>query len=228
MKRQVVIIGLGRFGASLAKALFEMGHDVLALDTDEKKVQNMASEITHVVQADATDEAILKELGIANFDVAVVAMGAAIQNSVLTTILMTKLGVPYVIARAENELHGSILEKIGANKVVYIESEMGARIAHGLTLTDILDYISVSPTYGVAKFVAPSYFVGKPLSDLELGRSGKWGVAVLLILHDKEIVVYPDRSEVVKKDDVLILAGYDDKLEKLLTEAPKEYGKQME
>jgi len=225
MKRQVVIIGLGRFGVSLAKALFEMGHDVLALDTDEKKVQNMASEITHVVQADATDEAILKELGIANFDVAVVAMGAAIQNSVLTTILMTKLGVPYVIARAENELHGSILEKIGANKVVYIESEMGARIAHGLTLTDILDYISVSPTYGVAKFVAPSYFVGKTLSDLELGRSGKWAVAVLLIQHDKEIVVYPDRSEVIKKDDVLILAGYDEKLEKLLTEAPKEYGK---
>ena len=228
MKRQVVVIGLGRFGVSLAKALFEMGHDVLALDTDEKKVQNMASEITHVVQADATDEAILKDLGIGNFDVAVVAMGAAIQNSVLTTILMTKLGVPYVIARAENELHGSILEKIGANKVVYIESEMGARIAHGLTLTDILDYISVSPTYGVAKMVAPSYFIGKPLSDLELGRSGKWEVAVLLILHDKEIVVYPDRSEVIKKDDVLILAGYDDKLEKLFTEAPKEYGKQME
>jgi trk system potassium uptake protein TrkA len=225
MKRQVVIIGLGRFGTSLAKALFDMGHDVLALDTDEKKVQNMASEITHVVQADATDEAILKELGIGNFDVAVVAMGAAIQNSVLTTLLMTKLGVPYVIARAESELHGSILEKIGANKVVYIESEMGASIAHGLTLTDILDYISVSPNYGVAKLAAPSYFIGKTLSDLELGQSGKWGVAVLIIQHDKEIVVYPDRSEVVKKDDVLILAGYDEKLEQLLTEAPKEYGK---
>ncbi len=220
MKRQVVVIGLGRFGVSLAKALYELGHDVLALDLDEKKVQSLASHITHAVQADSTDEAVLQELGIGNFDVVVVAMGAAIQSSVLSTILAKKLGVPYVIARAENELHGTILERIGADKVVYVESEMGARAAHNLTLTQVVDYMSVGPEYGVAKVVAPPHFVGKTLVDLELGRRGKLGVAVLLLQHEKEVIVSPDQGEVVKPDDVLIVAGYDDKLEKLLSPQP--------
>src|SRR3989304_1692560 len=112
MKRQVAIIGLGRFGSSLAKSLFDMGHDVLAIDTDEKLVQNIASYVTHAVQADATDETVLKELGIPGFHVAIVSMGSAVQSSVLCTILLKKLGVRYVIARADDELHGTILEKM--------------------------------------------------------------------------------------------------------------------
>jgi trk system potassium uptake protein TrkA len=113
MKRQVLIIGLGRFGISLATTLFSMGHDVMAVDVDDKKVQNISTQITHAVQADATDEAVLRELGVNNFDVAIVTIGEAIQNSVLCAILLKKLGVRYVIARAENDLHGTILDKIG-------------------------------------------------------------------------------------------------------------------
>ncbi len=124
MKKQVLILGLGRLGISLATTLFNMGHDVMAVDDDEKRIQSMSSQITHAVQADATDEAVLKELGVGNFDVAIVTMGLSIQSSVLSTILLKKLGVPYVIARAENELHGSILEKIGADKVVFPEREI--------------------------------------------------------------------------------------------------------
>ena len=224
MKRQVVVIGLGRFGVSLACTLCDLGHDVLAIDTDETKIQSISSRVTHAVQADATSEAILKELGIANFDVAIVALGSEIQNSVLATILLKKLGVRYVIARAANELHGSILDKIGADKVVYPQTEMGMVTAHALTLTDVLDYIPVASSYGVAKVTAPAYFVGKTLSELELGRTGKWGVAVLLLQREKEVVVTPDRSEIVKQDDVLIVSGNDDKLEELLTEARKESG----
>jgi len=221
MKKQVLILGLGRFGFSLATTLFNMGHDVMAIDDDEKSVQNVASHITHAIQADATDETVLKELGVTSFDVAIVTMGEAIQSSVLCTILLKKLGVPYVIARAENELHGSILEKIGADKVVYPEREMGTMLAHGLTLSDVDDYIPVATNYGVSKLRALPYFVGKTLSELELGRKGKWGLAVLLIKRGKEVIVTPDMEEKVKEEDVLILSGSDEKLEQFLEEAKK-------
>ena len=225
MRKQVAVIGLGLFGYSIAQSLFKMGNDVLAIDTDGKYVESIASEITHAVQADATNESVLKELGISKFDVAIVAVGADIQSSVLSTILLKNLGVPYVIARAENKLHGSILEKIGADKVIYVEGEMGARIAHGLALKDVLDYISLAPTYGVAKIAVPLYFIGKTLSELELGRGGKWGITVLLIQRENEVIVTPDRNEVVKPDDVMVVAGNDDKLEQLLTEAKKKLRK---
>ena len=112
MKKQIVVIGLGRFGTSLATTLACLGHDVLALDRNEKEVQNVASQVTHAVQVDATNEAVLQELGVGNFDIAIVGIGSRIESSVLITILMKKLGVPYVIAKADTELHGSILEKI--------------------------------------------------------------------------------------------------------------------
>lgn len=224
MKKQVAVIGLGRFGHSIAKSLFSMGNDVLALDTDGKHVETIASEITHAVQADATNEAVLKELGIGNFDVAIVAIGADIQTNVLSTILLKKLEVPYVIARAENKLHGSILEKIGADRVIYVEGEMGARVAHGLVLKDVegvQDYISVASTYGVAKIMVPPYFVGKTLSDLDLGRGGKWKITVLLIQRESEVIVTPDKTELVKPDDIMVVAGDDEKLRQLMVDAKK-------
>jgi len=221
MKRQVLIIGLGRFGISLATRLFSMGHDVMAVDEDEKKVQNISAQITHAVQADATDEAVLRELGVSNFDVAIVTMGEAIQNSVLCAILLKKLGVPYVIARAENDLHGTILDKIGVDKVVFPEREMGIRVAHSLILTDVQDYIPVAPSYGVSKLATLPYLVGKSLSDIGLGRGGRWGLAVLLVQRGKEVIVTPDRAEILRQGDVLIVAGSDEKLEQFMSETKK-------
>ncbi|MBI4294866.1 MAG: TrkA family potassium uptake protein [Chloroflexi bacterium] len=226
MKKQVVVIGLGRFGVSLADTLFGMGHDVLAIDIDEKKVQSIATQITHAVQADATSEAVLRELGIGNFDVAIVAIGTAIQSSVLATILLKKLGMRYVIARAENELHGSILDKIGADKVIYPEREMGTRLAHRLTLTDVLDYIPMGTNYGVAKLQAPPYCFGRTLADIGFGRGGRWSLAVLMLQSEKEIIVVPDRTETVAPGDILIVAGNDDKLEQFFIDAKKEKTKQ--
>ena len=221
MAKQVVVIGLGRFGVGLATTLLSMGYDVLALDADEKRVQAVASHITRAVQADATDEAIMRELGVDKFDVAVVAVGSDIQNSVLATILLKKLGVRYVIARADNDLHGTILDKIGADKVVHPVREMGSRVAHGLTLTNVLDYMPVAPSYGIVKLVPPNSFVGRTLYELGLGREGKWEVGVLLIQREKEIIVTPDHMEVVRPDDIMIVSGNDDRLEELLTEARK-------
>jgi trk system potassium uptake protein TrkA len=221
MKKQIVVIGLGRFGISLATTLSSIGHDVLALDKDEKRVQDIASQITHAIQADATNETILKELGIGNFEIAIVAMGSAIESSVLSTILLQKLGVPYVIARANSDLHGRILEKIGAATVVYPEREMGIRVAEVVTLSGVSDYMSVAQGYGVVKLMAPPYLVGEKLSELGCGPKGKWEVGVLLIQRKEEVIVTPGQREVVEPDDVLILAGRHDSLEKLFAEAKK-------
>jgi len=220
MKKQVAVIGLGRLGIALAATLYTLGHDVLALDIDEKNVQNIASQATRAVQADATNEMTLRELGIGNFDIAIVTT-SDIESSVLTTILLKRLGVGYIIARAENELHGSILEKIGADKVVYPEREMGTMIAHVLTLGDVIDYIPVATGYGVAKLIAPRSFVGQMLSDLGFGSKGKWKVAVLLILRKQEVTITPSSAEVVKAGDTLVVSGSWDSLEELIGKFPK-------
>ena len=225
MKKQVAVIGLGRLGIALATTLHSLGHDVLALDVNEKNVQSIASQITHTVQADATNEATLRELGIGNFDIAIVTT-SDVASSVLTTVLLRKLGVGYIIARAENELHGSILEKIGADKVVYPEREMGTMIAHVLTLGDVIDYIPVTIGYGVVKLIAPPSFVGQTLSDLGFGPKGKWKVAVVLILRKQEVTITPSGAEMVKLGDTLVVSGNWDSLEELISKFPKTKTKQ--
>ncbi|MBN1862716.1 MAG: TrkA family potassium uptake protein [Dehalococcoidales bacterium] len=221
MKKQIVVIGLGQFGMSMATALAGLGHDVLALDRSEKEVQEVASLVTHAVQIDATNEALLKELGVGKFDIGIVGIGSRIESSVLATILLKKLGVPYIIARADSELHGSILEKIGADTVVYPERETGFRVAQGVTLTDVSDYMSLTPGYGISKLVAPPCFVGSKLSELGFVCKGKWEIAVFLIMRGDEVIINPRQSETVKPDDILIVAGSHDTLEKLLAEAKR-------
>lgn len=204
----------------MATTLYSLGHDVLALDIDEKNVQDVASQVTRAVQADATDATTLRELGISNFDIVVVTL-AEVESSVLTTVLLKKLGVGYVIVRANDELHGDILEKIGADKVVYPEHEMGVMIAHVLTLGDVIDYIPVTAGYGVVRLVAPPSFVGQTLSALGFGSKGKWKVAVLLMLRKQEITITPSDTEVVKVGDALVLSGSWDSLEELIGKLPK-------
>ena len=228
MRKQIAVIGLGRFGVSLATTLSSIGHDVLALDKDENRVQDISSQITRAIQADATNETILEELGIGNFEIAIVAMGSAIESSVLSTILLKKLGVSYVIARANSDLHGRILQKIGADTVVYPEREMGIEVAEVITLSGVSDYMSVAVGYGIVKLIAPPYLVGEKLSGLGCGPKGKWEVGVLLIQRKDEVIVNPGQREVVEPDDVLILAGKHDSLEKLLTEAKKNKTKDQE
>jgi len=221
MKKQIAVIGQGQFGVGVAITSADIGHDVLAIDINERKIQNVAARVTHAVQADATNEAVLKDLGIGNFDIAVISIGARIESNILATILAKKLGVPYVVARADTELHGSILEKIGADRVVYPEWETGLRLAQGLSLVDVEDYMPLTKGYGVVKLSAPSYIVGLKLSELGLGHKGKWEVAVFLIQRGNEAIINPRQSEAIKDGDVLILAGSHDNLEKLLAEAKK-------
>ena len=124
MKRQVVVVGLGRFGSSVVRSLYNLGHDVLAIDSDEMRVQGIMGQATHALTADATNETVLRDLGIQDYDAAVVAIGSNIVPSIMASVLLKTMGVPYVVARAYNELHGNTLERIGVDKVVQAESEM--------------------------------------------------------------------------------------------------------
>jgi trk system potassium uptake protein len=220
MGKQIVVIGLGRFGASVASTLCSIGHEVLAIDPEESLVQQMASQITHVVQADPSNEIALRNLGISNYDIGIVTI-PVIETSVISTILLKKLGVRYIIARAISDLHETILTKIGADKVVYPEREMGTGIAYVLTLGDVIDYIPVTSAYGVVKMSVPSYFEGKSLSDLGFGHRGRWEVLVLLLQRKQEIFISPGSAEIIKPEDVLVVAGNWDKLEDLFSQVKK-------
>jgi trk system potassium uptake protein TrkA len=220
MRKQVVVVGLGRLGVSLAKTLMTIGHEVLALDNDEKLVQAISPFVTQAVQVDTSNESALRELGVGNFDIGIVVM-PEIEISVLSTIVLQKLGVRYVIARASTELHGTILEKLGVNKVFYPDRDMGSGIAYVLTLGDVIDYIPVTSGYGVVKMTVPTSFVGQSLSDIGFGHHGTLSVIPLLLQRKEEILVNPSGGELIKTEDVLIVSGNWDKLEDLFAHVKK-------
>lgn len=203
--KQFVVIGLGRFGSSIATTLYELGNEVLAIDTDEEIVQGISENVTHAIQADATDEATLRSLGIRNFDVAVVTIGGDVQSSVMVTLLVKELGVKYVISKAQNELHAKVLYKIGADRVVFPERDMGIRVAHNLCASNILDYIELSPDYSIMEVSAISDWQGKTLRELNM-RS-KYGINVMAIKKGNEINISPGADDVINEDDVLVVIG---------------------
>jgi len=224
MSKQVAVIGLGRFGISLAVALHEAGYEVLAIDKVSSLVENIASRVTHAVRTDATNEIALQKLGISEYDVAVVTIGASVQDSVMVTILLKKMGVRYIVARADNELHGEILTHIGADKVISPESDTALRAAPVLTMKGVNDFIPLGNGSGIVKAKATAYFIGKTLEDIGFGfsgKTGKSGVVVLMIQRGKEAIVNPDATEVVSLVDYLILAGNNNDIDKLLEKAEK-------
>ena len=166
--KQFVVIGLGRFGVSVATELYRMGHEVLAIDRSVERVEEIADSVTHAVCADATDEAELGSLGLRNFDVAVVSIGSDLQASILVTMLCKELGVKYVLTKAKSDLHAKVLQRVGADKVVFPERDMGARTAYNLVSTNILDYIELSPDYSLVEISVPPQWVGKNMRELNL------------------------------------------------------------
>lgn len=203
--KQFAVIGLGRFGASVAEHLFNQGYDVLAIDLNEDRIQKFSDEVTHVVQADSTDENALKALGIRNFDVVVVAIGEDIQANVMTTLILKELGVPYVVAKAKNALHGRMLEKVGADKVVYPERDMGVRIAHNIISRNILDYIELSPNLSLVEVNAPEELVGKTLQQANLRR--RFGVNVMAIKRGDQLNVSPKAEDSIQRGDLMVVIG---------------------
>lgn len=211
--KQFAVIGLGRFGTSLISELSRMGYDVLAIDTDENTV-NAAIEIAaHAVQMDATDEQALKSIGIRNFDVVVVSIGEHIQASIMTTLILNELGVKKVVAKAQNSMHGKVLERIGA-RVIYPERDMAVKLARSMVSNNILDQIELSPDYSIMEMMAPNSFAGKSLADI--GVRKKLGVTVLAIRRGGDIIVAPAAAQLINEGDVVVALGKNEKLQRLI------------
>jgi len=212
-KRQFIVIGLGRFGTSVAETLYSLGNDVLAVDSDEEVVQEISDTVTHAVQVDANDENSLRALGIRNFDCAVISIGSNIQASILATLLVKELGVKYVIAKATTALHAKVLYKIGADRVVFPERDMGVRVAHNLVSSNILDYIELSPDYSIAEVVSPEEWHNKTLGELNI--RAQYGINVMAIKRDNDIDVSPAADNIVEPGDIIVAIGNIEELNKL-------------
>lgn len=211
--KQFAVIGLGRFGSSVATALARMGCQVLAIDSDAEKVEAIMDEVTHAIQADARDEEALKAAGIRNVDVAIVAIGENVEANILVTLIVKELGVKCVVAKALNDLHAKVLAKIGADKIVFPERDMGIRVARTLAAGNVLEHIDLSPDYSIVEIAASRRLAGKTLGQLNL--RAKHGVMVVAIKHGDNIVVAPGAEDVVREGDILVLIGPTKVLERL-------------
>ncbi len=213
MKKQFIVIGLGRFGSSLTRTLVNNGHEVLAVDKNEQLVQDMASIATHALQADCTDENVLRELGASNFTHAIVAIGDDLQASILTTLLLKELKVPKVTAKARNEMHGNVLSKIGADHVIYPERDMGIRLGNQLSSDNLIDYIELSSDYNLAEIAAPPAMDGLSLKDLNI--RARYGCTIMAIKTGERINISPKAEDAIHVGDVLLIIGSNDDIRDL-------------
>lgn len=247
MAKQVAVIGLGRFGSTMARTLYKGGHDVLAIDRDPNVVREITGDVTYPVEGDANDQSFLREIGILEYDVAVVAIGSDIQSSLLTTVLLNSMREedlakrrkrhqltahdeeegrrPFIIARAQDQLHASALSRLGADKVVQIETEAGQDLVHLVSAPYrirpyVEHYMSVTPAFSITKLNAPPTVINRTLKDLRLGRPrDKYGLVMMAIRRGKDLILNPDQDEELLPGDELVVGGRTELLERLFEPA---------
>jgi trk system potassium uptake protein len=205
IKQQYAVIGLGRFGTSVAQKLFNAGQEVMGIDINEDRVEDAEMIVTHAVVADSNDENALKSLGIRNFDCVIIAIGNDMQSSILTAMLIKELGVKKVIAKALSKHHGKVLEKIGVDWIIYPERDMGERVAHQLLSPNVLNYIELPKQYNIEEIILPASMMDKSLRELDL-RS-KYNVNALAIVSNGDIIVSPSPDQVINKGDIVVAIG---------------------
>jgi trk system potassium uptake protein TrkA len=198
------VCGLGRFGGALARELVALGHEVLGVDSDARVVQEHASALTHVVEADTTDPDALQQLGAADFGTAIVAIGTDMEASILTTSVLVDFGVPRIVAKAITRPHGKILERVGAHRVVFPERDMGVRVAHTVTGKTI-DYVQLDPGFALVETTAPTEIVGLTLAQAEVRR--RYGITVVCVKPEGGSFTYATPDTVVTDGDILVVAG---------------------
>lgn len=213
MKKTYAVIGLGRFGTAVADRLYALGNEVLVVDESPERVQKMESRVTYAVVADARDEAVLRSLGMRNYDCAIVAIGSDLAASVVITMNLKELGVPQVICKATDETQKRALEKIGADKVMIPEREAGVKLAQAVTSSSILDFIELSDQYGIAEVQLPEGWAGKSLRELNI--RAKYGVNIIAIRENGKINVVPAVDEALQAGCVLVAVGANEKLTRL-------------
>ena len=215
MSKQFAVIGMGRVGVSLVKTLDSLGHDVLGIDSDGDRIQDLSDELpgASLVAADATEDSVLRDLGLEQFDGAAVVIGESIQGSVLVTLILKDLGVPMIFSRANNDLHGRVLERVGADHVIQPEKEFGEFLARQMSLPGIQDYLELGHDEALIEIEAPQSWIGKSLADLQLHR--KKDLTVLAIKGREKGGTLPKPETPLQEGDILVLGGPKKELDKL-------------
>lgn len=212
-EKSYAVIGLGQFGMSVAETLAESDCDVLAIDAREENIQEIADKVTYAVRADVREPEVLRTLGVQNVDVAVIAVAENMEASIMATMQAKELGVPYVLAKAMNALHGKILEKIGADRVIYPEQSMGLRVARNLMSGGFLDVFELSTEFSMAEFPVPTEWIGKSLKELQLRESHDINIIAIKVGDDVEINLDPVKP--LEADWHLMAIGKNKVLERL-------------
>ena len=208
--KSFVVIGLGLFGSSVARQLCALGAEVLAIDVHPELVQQISSDVTNAVVADARDADILRALGAHECECAVVAIGDDLAGSVLATMNLKELGIKHIVCKAHDEVHRKVLEKLGADKVVIPEKEVADKLARSLTSHNVLDFIELSSDYGIVEIPAPKTWVGKNLKELDV--RAKLGVNIIAIQRNGKVSVSPRAEFLIEKNDILVVLGDYDSL----------------
>ena len=203
--KSYIVIGLGRFGSTLARQLCTLGAEVLAIDIHSDLVQQISADVTHAVVGDAQDKEVLRALGAGDFDCAIIAIGDDLAASVLTTMNLKELNVPYIVCKAHDETHRRVLEKLGVNRVVIPEQEQGVRLARSLFSHNVLDYIELSEEYGILEVPAPKGWIGKTLKELNI--RAKLGVNIIAVENGKETNVAPGADYRIRGGDIMVVLG---------------------
>ena len=208
-----LIIGMGRFGSSVALELSRMKHEVLAVDEFEENIADIANRLTNVIIGDAKDEAVLRSLGVQNFDCVVVATAGNIEDSILITMMLRELGAKEIVCNAQNERHAKILTLLGANRVIRPEFDMGRRVAYSLGHYNLIDYLEISPEYGIMEMSTPEHWADKSLGKNNLRM--KYGVTVIAIRDaaTKSINSKPNANTVLSRGDIITVFGSNADLE---------------
>ena len=200
--KQYLVIGCGRFGSSVAKKMCQLGNEVMVIDKDEDSINNIAELVTHTAIVDVTEERDLKSIGLGNFDVVIVAISSDIRASIMATVMAKEMGVPKVVCKAKDELQAKVLYKIGADKVVFPERDMGIRLAYNLASENILDQINLDPEYSIMEIVTPQNWVGKTI--IELNLRAKYDITVLAVKTQSGLKVMPSPNYKMQEKNIFI------------------------
>ena len=206
--QNIVVAGAGRFGTQVATGLFQLGHDVLAIDREPARIQELIGRVTYSVAGDVTDEVLMRDLGVDNFDVAIVAIGRNVESSIMTAVLLRSFDIPMVVARARNLLHAETLQRIGCNRVINAEEESGSRLAQTLFTPNVTDYIALGGAQGISRLQIPERF-----ADMTLREAGftefrdQNQLSVLALIRDQNARLIPDLDERTRPMDEIVVAG---------------------
>ena len=213
MKRQFAILGLGRFGSKVARELFYKNQEVVAIDKDEATIQNIKDKVTHAYVGDITDENTLKEAGVADCDVVIVAESSNMESNIIAAQVCKSLGIKQVICKAQNTVHGQILSKLGVDQIIFPEQDIAIKLVNKLTSSGVLDYFDLGKNVTIVGTNPLERWINKTLADLDLRN--KHNVTVLAIRRGGENLIIPSGDTLIQKGDIMILFGAEDSLKKL-------------